>query len=200
MSKISLAKGKKLQLRKSNGNVLAKAEIRLYWTSPEGVDYDLDASALQVRESVDPKFPFGRSLNLETVCFYGQPETTGIISSGDDQEGGDDAGAPNEVLTVDFARLRDDCAMVPVILSIDSARKRKQTFGEVRNARVELVDLDNDDVLVSSDLGDLPAGSIGALFVVLKREEGGWTFENVAKGYDKDLSEFLALFGVDSEY
>ena len=200
MAKLALAKGKKLRLSKSNGSDLKRVEIRLFWTSPAGKSYDVDATALQVRDSQDKRFPFGRTTGLDEVCFYGQPETTGIVSSGDDQAGGDKEGAPNETLTIDFSQLRDICTSVPVILTIDKARKLKQTFSEVTNARVELVDIDNDEVLVTSDLGDLAAGSISALFVVFKREADGWTFENVATGFNKDLLEFFELFDIEAEY
>ena len=204
MSKVlKIGKGKKLSLKKSNGGDLKHAEIRLYWVSPEGerFDYDLDATAIQLIRSKDPRYQFGRALGDDYVCFYGQPETQGILSMGDDQEGGDKEGEPNEVIKIDFTDLSPRTELVRILLTIHDADKRRQSFDRVSNARVELVDSDTDEVLVTSDLDSLAPGSTSAMFVVFEKgEDGKFTFENVSQGYKKDVLQMLSVFGIEAEY
>lgn len=199
---LSVAKGKKLSLKKTNGSDLKRAEIRLFWTSPDvGQEYDLDASALQLMKSKDPRFQFGRALGDEYVCFYGQPETQGIMSMGDDQEGGDKDGEPNEVIKIDFTDLSPRTELVPILLTIHDAAKYGQSFDRVTDARVELVDADTGEVLATSELGLMAPGATSAMFVVFEKGiDGKFTFENVSQGYKKDLLQMLSVFGIDAEY
>ena len=197
-TKLKVSKGGKLSLSKASAS-LRKVEVRLFWDSPDvRPAYDLDATALQLHRSKDPKFPFGRSVGDAFVCFYGQPETVGIMSSGDDQEGGDKAGQANETLFIDFDEVNPRTEIIPVLLTIHEAAKRRHSFDKVTNGRVELVD-EKGEVLVTADLSGLDAGSTAAMFVVFSKEDDKWSFENVSQGYNKGLLQMLAAFGVDAE-
>lgn len=200
MAKLKVGKGSKLSLTKEAPG-LRKVEVQLFWDSPDvRPAYDLDASALQLAASADPRYAFGHSLGDSTVCFYGQPVTPGIESSGDDREGGvDDAGEANETLIIDFDKVNPACEIIPVLLSIHDAGKRVHTFDRVTNGRVDLVD-EKGEVLVTADLSGLAGGSTSAMFVVFTKKDGQWSFENVSQGYNKDLLQMLSVFGVDAEY
>lgn len=199
---LNLAKGAGLSLRKTNGSVLTRAIVELFW-SPTGAKapYDLDASALLASADLTNANDFGKSVGDHGVCFYGQPQTSAIQASGDNKNGVSEEGKPDEVLTIDLTKVDANANVIPVFITIHEAAQRGQTFADVQDPHAILKDADTGEVLARVDLTGLTPGSTGAIFVVLKREGAGWKAENVSMGFPgKDLLSFLSLYGVQAGY
>ena len=180
---LNLAKGSGLSLRKSNGSVLTRAIVELFW-SPTGAKapYDLDATALLATADLANPNDFGKSIGDDYVCFYGQPQTAAIKSSGDNKNGVSEEGKPDEVLGIDLTQVPAHANVIPVFITIHEAQQRGQTFADVMDPHAILKDADTGEVLARVDLTGLVAGSTGAIFVVLKREGAGWKAPATARG------------------
>ena len=200
---LNLAKGSGLSLRKSNGSVLTRAIVELFW-SPNGAKapYDLDATALLATADLSNPNDFGKANGTDDVCYYGQPQTRAIQHvKGDNRNGQSAAGEPDEIMQMDLNAVPAEFNVIPVFITIHEAAQRGQTFADVQDPHAILKDADTGEVLARVDLTGLAAGSTGAIFVVLKREAQGWKAENVSMGFPgKDLLSFLTLYGVDAHY
>ncbi|NVK79259.1 TerD family protein, partial [Streptomyces morookaense] len=130
---VSLSKGGNVSLTKAAPNLTAVI-VGLGWDArtTTGTDFDLDASALltndQGKVGNDQNFVFFN--NLKSPC--GSVEHQGDNLTGEGE--GDD-----EVIKVNLAAVPGDVAKIVFPVSIYDAENRKQSFGQVRNAYIRVV-------------------------------------------------------------
>ena len=143
---VTLTKGGNVSLSKEAPG-LTNVIVGLGWDvrSTTGADYDLDASAILLNES-------GRVISDQHFVFFnnltspdGTVEHTGDNLTGEGE--GDD-----EVIKVNLAGMSPDVDKVVFPVSIYDADSRRQSFGQVANAYIRVVNADNDAELTRFDL------------------------------------------------
>ncbi|MFC0039142.1 TerD family protein [Actinomadura rayongensis] len=188
---VSLAKGGNVSLTKAAPN-LTRVSVGLGWDvrATTGADFDLDASALLLNGSgkviSDHHFVFFNNLRSPD----GSVEHTGDNLTGEGE--GDD-----ESINVDLSGVPAECERIVFPVSIYDAENRGQSFGQVRNAFIRIVDRSDDNELARFDLTEDASTETAMVFGELYRHGGEWKFRAVGQGYASGLAGIALDFGVN---
>lgn len=82
-------------------------------------------------------------------------------------------------------------------VSIYDADSRGQSFGQVRNAYIRVVDRANGAELARYDLSEDASTETAMVFGELYRNNGEWKFRAVGQGYASGLAGIARDFGVN---
>ena len=189
---ISLSKGQKVDLTKSNPN-LSKLLVGLGWDTNKydgGEQFDLDAAAFLLDKS-------GKVTNDKDFIYFNNlnHSSGGVIHTGDNRTGegeGDD-----EQLKVDLAKIPANIEKVAFTVTIYEAEKRKQNFGQVSNAFIRIVDEANNQELVRYDLGEDFSVETAVVVGEIYRHNGEWKFNAIGSGYKGGLGALGKNYGIN---
>ena len=188
---ISLAKGGNVSLTKIAPS-LTKVAMGLGWDvrTTTGADFDLDASALICG-------PDGKVLDDRHFVFYnnltspdGSVEHTGDNLTGAGE--GDD-----EVINVNVSAVPAGVDRVVFAVSIYEAGTRGQSFGQVVNAFIRVVDATTGSELARYDLSEDASTETAMIFGELYRHNGEWKFRAIGQGYASGLAGIAKDYGVN---
>ena len=181
---INLKKGQRISLKKEAPG-LTKLMCGLGWDVVEsggflglfkGDDFDLDASVLCLSNSGKLKS------KSDVVYFSNLNHYSGAITHLGDNLTGAGTGDDEQIL-VDLPRVPDDIYKLVFVVNIYNCIRRKQSFGQVKNAFVRLVDLSNNkEIARYSLLGEEYEGKTGMILAEVSRDDGEWKMEAVGKG------------------
>lgn len=204
MVSVSLAKGGNISLSKAVPG-LTKVMVGLGWDVREtdGPPYDLDASALACG-------PDKKVLSDDHFVFYGSSLTTeepapedrrprspdwSIICGPDNRTGEGDG--DDEFIDVDLAGVSPDVTNIVIVVSIHEADNLKQSFGQVSNAYIRVVDSVTDVELARYDLAEDASTETAIVFGELYRREAEWKFRAIGDGFASGLAGIVRSYGVD---
>ncbi|HKC28438.1 MAG TPA: TerD family protein [Jatrophihabitans sp.] len=188
---VSLSKGGNVSLSKEAPGLRAVL-VGLGWDvrTTTGTDFDLDASALMVGGN-------GKILSDQHFIFFnnlkspdGSVEHTGDNLTGEGE--GDD-----EVIKVNLAGVPGDVDRIVITVSIYDAEARQQSFGQVRNAFVRVVNQDDNRELTRYDLSEEASTETAMIFGELYRNGPEWKFRAVGQGYSTGLRGIAQDYGVN---
>ncbi|MFF6872613.1 TerD family protein [Streptomyces sp. NPDC012450] len=188
---VSLAKGGNVSLSKEAPGLTAVV-VGLGWDvrTTTGSDYDLDASALLLNEAgkvaSDRHFVFYNNLTSPD----GSVEHTGDNLTGEGD--GDD-----ESVKVALSAVPAEIQRIVFPVSIHDAANRGQSFGQVRNAFIRVVNQADGAELARYDLSEDAAAETAMVFGELYRHGAEWKFRAVGQGYASGLAGIAADFGVN---
>ncbi|MFE6855822.1 TerD family protein, partial [Streptomyces sp. NPDC057674] len=120
----------------------------------------------------------------------GSVEHTGDNLTGEGD--GDD-----EAIKVDLAAVPADITKISFPVSIHDADNRGQSFGQVRNAFIRVVNQAGGVELARYDLSEDAATETAMIFGELYRHGTEWKFRAVGQGYASGLAGIAADFGVN---
>jgi tellurium resistance protein TerD len=188
---VSLTKGGNVSLTKAAPN-LAAVDVGLGWDvrTTTGADFDLDASALICDTG-------GKVLSDQHFVFFNNltsPDGT-VQHTGDNLTGqgeGDD-----EVIKVNVAGVGSDVDKVVFVVSIHDAETRGQSFGQVSNAFIRVVDSADSNELARYDLSEDYSTETALVFGELYRNGAEWKFRAVGQGYASGLAGIARDYGVN---
>jgi tellurium resistance protein TerD len=188
---VTLAKGGNVSLTKAAPN-LTKVLIGLGWRarSTTGADFDLDASAMLCAS--------GRVLGDEYFVFYNNlksPEGS-VEHTGDELVGGT-GGGDDETVMVDLTLVPAGVDQVVFPVSIYDADSRHQTFGQVTDAYIRVVNQEDGQELARYDLTEDASSETAMIFGELYRHGAEWKFRAVGQGYASGLRGIALDFGVN---
>lgn len=149
-------------------------------TRKSGYDYDLDAWVAFLEN--------GKLKDFGSVCYYGKKDmgsTNGnfVHHHGDDLTGGGDVNADNEQIDIHLNAIPSKYDSAIVGVTIYQGKGRHQSFGEIRNFFVRVVDKrDGFEICryadqVASEYKDAITFIVGKIY----KENGEWQFR--AEGY-----------------
>lgn len=179
---ISLAKGQKINLKKSNGSDLTSFCVGANWgaiekkgffgTKKEAVDLDLSVGI------------FDTNKNLVEVVYFGKLQSSGVVHSGDDRTGdvdGDD-GLDNEVIQINLSQIPANIEHVVFVLNSFQG----QDFATVPFASIRLYEGTpsrvNDIVATYNIASDAKfAGYVSMILGKLYRRNGEWKFSAIGE-------------------
>lgn len=188
---VSLSKGGNVSLSKSAPS-LKRILVGLGWEPrvTTGVDYDLVASAFLVGES-------GKVRGDADFIFYNQlVSSCGSVEHTGDNRTGAGAG-DDEALKIDLEKVPEAIRRIVVCVTIDDAEARKQNFGQVSDAFMRIVNLDNDIEIARFDLTEDYSTETAMIFGEVYRHNGEWKFKAVGQGFAGGLEAMCNQFGVN---
>lgn len=187
---VSLSKGGNVSLTKEAPGLTA-VTVGLGWDarSTTGTDFDLDASAIMAGVSgkvlSDGHFVFFN--NLKSVD--GSVEHTGDNLTGEGD--GDD-----EQISVNLATVPPEVDKIVFPVSIYDAAARSQSFGQVRNAFIRVINQAGGTEIARYDLSEDASTETAMVFGELYRNGAEWKFRAVGQGYAEGLVGIARDFGV----
>jgi tellurium resistance protein TerD len=188
---VSLSKGGNVSLTKEAPGLTA-VTVGLGWDvrSTTGTDFDLDASAIMVAATgkvvSDGHFVFFNNLKSPD----GSVEHTGDNLTGEGE--GDD-----EAIKVNLASVPAEVDKIVFPVSIYDGGTRGQSFGQVRNAFIRVVNQAGNTEITRYDLSEDASTETAMVFGELYRSGSDWKFRAVGQGYADGLSGIARDFGVN---
>ena len=188
---VSLSKGGNVSLSKEAPG-LTDVLVGLGWDvrSTDGADFDLDASAILLGDTdkvlSDKHFVFFNNLT--------SPDNT-VEHTGDNLTGegeGDD-----EAIKVNLAGMGQDVQKIVFPVSIYDAQSRSQSFGQVKNAFIRVVNAANNSEIARYDLSEDASTETAMVFGELYRHGAEWKFRAVGQGWTTGLAGIAKDYGVN---
>jgi tellurium resistance protein TerD len=188
---VSLSKGGNVSLTKEAPGLTA-VTVGLGWDvrTTTGTDFDLDASAILVTDE-------GKVRNEGDFVFFnnlksadGSVEHTGDNLTGEGE--GDD-----EQVKVSLATVPAEVTKIVFPVSIYDAENRQQSFGQVRNAFIRVVNQTGGTEIARYDLSEDASTETAMVFGELYRNGAEWKFRAVGQGYASGLEGIARDFGVN---
>jgi tellurium resistance protein TerD len=187
---VSLSKGGNVSLTKAAPG-LTSVVVGLGWDlrTTTGADFDLYSSALLLdaggKVPTDQHFVFFNNL----ASPEGSVQHLGDNLTGEGE--GDD-----EQIKVDLSSVPSDVDKIVFPVSIYDAEARGQSFGQVRNAFIRVVNSDGGGEIARYDLSEDASTETAMVFGELYRNGAEWKFRAVGQGYASGLSGIARDFGV----
>lgn len=176
---VNLQKGQKVSLSKE-AQQAHRILVGLGWDANKrgifgGSTFDIDASCFALRN--------GRLCSDKDICYFGHKEVMrgAIYHHGDNLTGegeGDD-----EQITVNLDQVDSGVDRIVFVVNIYGAKMKRQSFGDVKNAFIRLVDENTGMELFRYNLSDGSVKNVaGLIFAELYRHDGDWKFSAIGKG------------------
>ncbi len=186
---ITLKKGAKVSLTKTEPGLEA-IHIGLGWDLRPGMAFDVDASLFMLDG--------GRKVRRdEDFVFYNNRRSPcgAVEHRGDNRSGAGDG--DDEVILVDLRKVPADVEALVVAVTIHEAERRRQTFSQLDNAFIRIVNQRTRAEVTRFDLGRQAPSDEVMLFGEVSRQHDEWHFRAVGDGLAGDLGTLAELFGVD---
>lgn len=188
---VSLVKGGNISLSKTAPE-LKNVLIGLGWDarSTSGDDFDLDASLFLLRDT-------GKVRGDDDFIFYNQlvSRCGSVEHTGDNRTG--DGDGDDEQLKVYLDKVPSEIARLAITVTIHDAVARKQNFGQVSDAFIRIVNLDNDVEIARFDLTEDYSTETAMIFGEIYRHNGEWKFKAVGQGFNGGLEAMCSQYGIN---
>jgi tellurium resistance protein TerD len=188
---VNLTKGGNVSLTKQAPGLTAVI-VGLGWDArtTDGKAFDLDASAIVCNAD-------GKVLSDKHFVFFNNLTTpdNAVQHTGDNLTG--EGGGDDEQVRVNLAGLPPEAARVVFPVSIYEGDTAGQTFGQVRNAFIRVVNQADDSELARYDLSEDASTETAMVFGELYRNNDEWKFRAVGQGYSAGLTGIARDFGVN---
>ena len=189
---ISLKKGQKVDLTKTNPG-LKEVLVGLGWDTNRydgGKDFDLDSSAFLLGAN-------GKVASDDDFVFYGnlKHKSGGVEHLGDNLTGageGDD-----EQIKIFLDKIPAEVEKIDFTVTIYEADERKQSFGQVENAFIRVVNAATNEELIRYDLSEDFSVETAVVVGELYRHGGEWKFNAIGSGFEGGLGALGRNFGVN---
>ena len=188
---VSLSKGGNVSLTKAAPNLTA-VTVGLGWDvrTTTGADFDLDASAIICNASgkviSDQHFVFFNNLRSPDGSVEHQGDNLTGAGEGDDEQ-----------VKVNLVGLPAEADKVVFTVSIYDAESRNQSFGQVQNAFIRVVNQADDNELARFDLTEDASTETAMVFGELYRNQAEWKFRAIGQGYASGLRGIALDYGVN---
>ena len=188
---VSLQKGGNVNLSKEAPG-LAAVHVGLGWDvrATDGADFDLDASAFILKTD-------GKVRGDSDFIFYNNLKSTdGAVQHMGDNKTGAGAG-DDEVVNIDLAKVPAEVDKVSFAVTIHEGETRRQSFGQVSNAFIRVVNKADGKELARYDLTEDGSTETALIFGELYRNGADWKFRAVGQGFKGGLGPLAKNFGVN---
>lgn len=191
---VSLKKGQKVSLTKGNPG-LQNLIVGLGWDVNQfdtGGAFDLDSAAFLLGAD-------GKVTKQEDFVFFGNlkhpSEAAEHLGDNRDGEGeGDD-----EQIKISLSKIPDQIERIVFTVTIYEPEERGQNFGQISNAFIRIVNLDNNEEMLRYDLGEDFSIETAAVFGELYKHNDEWKFNAIGSGYQGGLAALCANYGIETE-
>ncbi len=188
---ISLQKGGNVNLSKEAPG-LKELLVGLGWDAraTDGVEFDLDASVFLTK-------PDGKVRSDADFIFYNNKVSNdgSVAHQGDNRSGAGDG--DDEAVEVKLEKVAADVEKIAFAVTIHEGETRRQTFGQVSNAFIRVVNKADGKELARYDLSEDGSTETAMIFGELYRAGAEWKFRAVGQGFKGGLGPLAANYGVN---
>lgn len=182
---INLTKGGNINLTKAAPNA-TKFLFGLGWDTNryDGGEFDLDASAALL-------YGTGKVAGDSAFIFFNNKvDPSGSVELSGDNRTGEGEGH-DESITVELSTMPSDVEFVRFAVTIYDADSRKQNFGQVENAYIEVINEATKEVVARYDLSEDFSVETCVVIGELYKKNGEWKFKAVGAGYGGGLEAYV---------
>ena len=187
---VSLSKGGNVSLSKEAPG-LSEIVVGLGWDPrvTDGTEFDLDASVFVTGEN-------GKVLNDASFIFYNNKKSAdgSIEHLGDNRSGQGDG--DDEQVNVKLTGLAADVKKLVFAVTIHDAEARKQSFGQVSNAYIRVVNKADSKEIARYDLSEDASTETAMIFGELYRHNDEFKFKAIGQGFAGGLKPLAEAHGV----
>ena len=188
---ISLQKGGNVNLSKEAPG-LKELLVGLGWDAraTDGVEFDLDASIFLTKAD-------GKVRSDADFIFYNNKVSSdgSVTHQGDNRSGAGDG--DDEAIEVKLEKVGSDVEKIAFAVTIHEGETRRQTFGQVSNAYIRVVNKADGKELARYDLSEDGSTETAMIFGELYRAGAEWKFRAVGQGFKGGLGPLAANYGVN---
>ena len=185
---VRLLKGQEIAITR-NYPGLRRLNVSLGWNlSCCGKEhYDLDSSVFLC----DAK---GRALSSRHFVFYNNPADPGgaVAHLGDNRTGA----GKNEEILIDLEKLEPGVVRMVFAVTIHNGEDRKQSFGQVDNSYLRILDESSGEEIVRFDLKNDFSSETGIIIGEICREGQEWKFRADGQGFSGGLRNIVMHHGL----
>ncbi|MEO5332917.1 MAG: TerD family protein [Magnetococcus sp. YQC-5] len=188
---VSLTKGGNVSLTKEAPG-MKSAMVGLGWDarSTDGQPFDLDVAVFILGAS-------GKVRSDNDFIFYNNPQgANGAVAHQGDNRTGAGTGDDEQVL-MKLDGIPDDVDKVVIAATIHEADVRKQSFGQVNNAYMRVLNADGGLEIARYDLSEDASTEAAMIFGEIYKRNNEWKFRAVGQGFAGGLGPLARNFGVD---
>jgi tellurium resistance protein TerD len=188
---ISLSKGGNVSLSKEAPGIKA-AIVGLGWDAraTDGQDFDLDGVAFLLNASGKVR------TDADFIFYNNKVGANGAIQHQGDNRTGAGAG-DDERLLINLAGVPADINSMVVAVTIHEGESRRQSFGQVRNAYVRVLNAEGNTEIARYDLSEDASTETAMIFGEVYRHGSDWKFRAVGQGFAGGLGPLARNYGVD---
>ncbi|OXI80134.1 chemical-damaging agent resistance protein C [Burkholderia sp. AU31652] len=187
---VSLSKGGNVSLSKEAPG-LSEIVVGLGWDPrvTDGTEFDLDASIFVTGEN-------GKVLSDAGFIFYNNKKSAdgSIEHLGDNRSGQGDG--DDEQVNVKLTGLAADVKKLVFAVTIHDAEARKQSFGQVSNAYIRVVNKADSKEIARYDLSEDASTETAMIFGELYRHNDEFKFKAIGQGFTGGLKPLAEAHGV----
>ena len=187
---VSLSKGGNVSLSKEAPG-LSEVVVGLGWDPrvTDGTEFDLDASIFITGEN-------GKVLNDSSFIFYNNKKSTdgSVEHLGDNRSGQGDG--DDEQVNVKLTGLGADVKKLVFAVTIHDAEARKQSFGQVGNAYIRVLNKADGKEIARNDLSEDASTETAMIFGELYRHNDEFKFKAIGQGFAGGLKPLAEAHGV----
>jgi tellurium resistance protein TerD len=191
---VRLSKGQKVDLTKSNPN-LKEIIVGLGWASnpaASSYNFDLDASAFLLGSN-------GKVKDENDLVFYNNPSGgQGSVKHSGDNKKGSGAG-DDEQIRINLSAVPAYIERIAFTITINDAQKKRQSFGDIKNSYVRILNASTNELLLNYELGQEFSIETAIVAAELYRHSGEWKFNAIASGFQGGLGALCHNFGLEVE-
>lgn len=199
---VELSKGGKVTLAKvseeAGGNpTILVGKFGLRWdinTATYGsgtADFDLDRFCILVDGDGKPAF------GDKSLIFYNNPtDPAGCVEMSPDNRTGAGDGY-DEVGTITFNKVPENVKEVVIGVAVYDFEARRQNFGQIKAAAIDVLNGDDGKVLTHTDLEEDLSMETGAIVGRFRKEaDGNWSFKALADTFRDGMKGILTKYGI----
>ncbi len=193
---VSLTKGQTVDLSKAAadaGKTLSKLIAGAGWdAAAEGKDIDLDLLAVYLGDDgkAIPDANGNGSNADEALIFFNNKEVAGARHSGDNLTGEGDG--DDETIEFTLANIPANVKEVAVVVASYSG----QSFGEVKNAQVRMLNADGSEEMAKYELSGDHAGTKAVELGRIVRNGDAWEFKATGNDVAGEFTDVVKSYGV----
>lgn len=193
---VSLKKGEKVELRKSNGATLHHVVVGLGWDAKLPPQKGGILGFFQSQPKIDcdasvVMFQNGKFVSQGDIIYYHnlQHSSQAVRHTGDNRSGKGDG--DDEQIIVNLDKLPPEYDQLFFVANIYEATRRNQHFGMIQNAFIRIVDQDTNTEIYRFDLADSYDGMKSMKFGILYKQDNNWKFHALGEGTTDDSLQNL---------
>lgn len=187
---VSLSKGGNVSLSKEAPG-LSEVVVGLGWDprATDGSEFDLDASVFITGDT-------GKVLNDGSFIFYNNKTSAdGTVEHQGDNRSGQGEGDDEQVV-VKLNGLGAEVKKLVFAVTIHDAENRKQSFGQVANAYIRVLDKADGKEIARYDLSEDASTETAMIFGELYRHNDEFKFKAIGQGFAGGLKPLAEAHGV----
>ncbi len=185
---VRVLKGQEIDITKNNPG-LNKIKITLGWNIDKNkkINFDFDSSVFLCND-------FGKAISSKHLIFYNnkQDPSGSVIHHGDYKTGEEG----EEEIVINLEKLPSEVYRLVFAVSIHEGKKKKQSFGQVENSYLKILDEEKKEELIRFDLKNEFSNETGIIIGSMYKKNEEWKFKTEGLGFPEGLRDIVIYHGL----